>query len=95
MGNKSTVAGLVTIKSSNGPEETMNRFEAEVRGRGRGEKGVDPPPQGQDGDQHADDLDPLGNAAPPTDSWHRRFLSSPAEPDTHTTHSAQGHRPRV
>src|ERR1700761_9089023 len=34
MGNRSTGAGLVTIKSSNGPEETMNRFEAEVRGRG-------------------------------------------------------------
>jgi uncharacterized protein (DUF302 family) len=26
--------GLVTIKSSHGPEETMNRFEAEVRGKG-------------------------------------------------------------
>jgi uncharacterized protein (DUF302 family) len=26
--------GLVTIKSSHGPEETMNRFEAEVRGNG-------------------------------------------------------------
>jgi uncharacterized protein (DUF302 family) len=34
MGSESTVAGLITIKSSNGPEETMNRFEAEVRGRG-------------------------------------------------------------
>src|ERR1700759_5141393 len=34
MGNKPTVAGLVTIESSNGREETMNRFEAEVRGRG-------------------------------------------------------------
>src|SRR5262249_34616492 len=34
MGSESTVAGLTTIKSSNGPEETMNRFEAEVRGRG-------------------------------------------------------------
>ena len=34
MGSGSTVAGLITIKSSNGPEETMNRFEAEVRGRG-------------------------------------------------------------
>lgn len=34
MGSKSTVAGLVTIKSGNGPEETMNWFEAEVRGRG-------------------------------------------------------------
>jgi uncharacterized protein (DUF302 family) len=27
-------AGLTTIPSSYGPEETMNRFEAEVRGRG-------------------------------------------------------------
>lgn len=26
--------GLITIKSSNGPEVTMNRFEAEVRNRG-------------------------------------------------------------
>ena len=26
--------GLITIKSGFGPEETMNRFEAEVRGRG-------------------------------------------------------------
>jgi len=34
MGSEPTVAGLITIKSSNGPEETMNRFEAEVRGRG-------------------------------------------------------------
>jgi uncharacterized protein (DUF302 family) len=34
MGSESTVAGLITIKSSNGPEETLNRFEAEVRGRG-------------------------------------------------------------
>jgi uncharacterized protein (DUF302 family) len=34
MGSESTVAGLTTIKSRNGPEETMNRFEAEVRGRG-------------------------------------------------------------
>jgi uncharacterized protein (DUF302 family) len=34
MGSESTVAGLITIKSSNGPEETMNRYEAEVRGRG-------------------------------------------------------------
>jgi uncharacterized protein (DUF302 family) len=34
MGSESTVAGLITIKSGNGPEETMNRFEAEVRGRG-------------------------------------------------------------
>src|SRR6201985_580430 len=34
MGSETTVAGLVTIKSGNGPEETMNRFEAEVRGRG-------------------------------------------------------------
>jgi uncharacterized protein (DUF302 family) len=34
MGSESTVAGLITIRSSNGPEETMNRFEAEVRGRG-------------------------------------------------------------
>ena len=28
------VRGLTTIRSSNGPEETMNRFEAEVRARG-------------------------------------------------------------
>lgn len=28
------VDGLVTIRSSYGPEETMNRFEAEVRARG-------------------------------------------------------------
>ena len=34
MGSGSTVPGLITIKSGNGPEETMNRFEAEVRGRG-------------------------------------------------------------
>jgi uncharacterized protein (DUF302 family) len=34
MGSETTIAGLITIKSSNGPEETMNRFEAEVRGRG-------------------------------------------------------------
>src|ERR1700743_494582 len=34
MGSESTVAGLITIKSGNGPEETMNRFEAEGRGRG-------------------------------------------------------------
>src|SRR5215475_11912983 len=34
MRSEPTVAGLTTIKSSNGPEETMNRFEAEVRGRG-------------------------------------------------------------
>ena len=34
MRSETTVAGLVTIKSGNGPEETMNRFEAEVRGRG-------------------------------------------------------------
>src|ERR1700760_2931434 len=34
MGSEPMVAGLTTIKSSNGPEETMNRFEAEVRGRG-------------------------------------------------------------
>ena len=34
MASETTVAGLVTIKSGNGPEETMNRFEAEVRGRG-------------------------------------------------------------
>src|SRR6201990_357187 len=34
MGSEPTVAGLTTIKSGNGPEETMNRFEAEVRGRG-------------------------------------------------------------
>src|SRR5215475_5082476 len=34
MGIESNVAGLTTIKSNNGPEETMNRFEAEVRGRG-------------------------------------------------------------
>ena len=34
MGIGSTVVGLITIKSGNGPEETMNRFEAEVRGRG-------------------------------------------------------------
>jgi uncharacterized protein (DUF302 family) len=34
MGSETTVAGLVTIKSGNGPEETMNRLEAEVRGRG-------------------------------------------------------------
>ena len=27
-------AGLMTIRSSNGPEETMNRFEAEVKKRG-------------------------------------------------------------
>jgi uncharacterized protein (DUF302 family) len=26
--------GLITIESRNGPEETMNRFEAEVRARG-------------------------------------------------------------
>ncbi|SRR5260370_823434 len=29
-----TARGLVTIRSSYGPEETMNRFEAEVRARG-------------------------------------------------------------
>jgi uncharacterized protein (DUF302 family) len=34
MGIESTVPGLTTIKSRNGPEETMNRFEAEVRSRG-------------------------------------------------------------
>src|SRR6201995_3185463 len=34
MGIGSTVAGLITIKSGNGPEETLNRFEAEVRARG-------------------------------------------------------------
>ena len=34
MGSETTVTGLITIRSSNGPEETMNRFEAEVRGRG-------------------------------------------------------------
>ena len=34
MGSESTVAGLITIKSGNGPEETMNRFEAEVRAKG-------------------------------------------------------------
>ena len=34
MGSEPKVAGLTTIKSSNGPEETMNRIEAEVRGRG-------------------------------------------------------------
>jgi uncharacterized protein (DUF302 family) len=28
------VDGLITIESRNGPEETMNRFEAEVRARG-------------------------------------------------------------
>jgi uncharacterized protein (DUF302 family) len=28
------VDGLATIRSSHGPEETMNRFEAEVRARG-------------------------------------------------------------
>src|ERR1700688_1902444 len=28
------VDGLVTIRSSYGPEDTMNRFEAEVRARG-------------------------------------------------------------
>jgi uncharacterized protein (DUF302 family) len=34
MGSESKVAGLTTIKSRNGPEETMNRIEAEVRSRG-------------------------------------------------------------
>ncbi|MGV7214701.1 DUF302 domain-containing protein [Bradyrhizobium sp. UFLA05-112] len=29
-----TTNGLITIESRNGPEETMNRFEAEVRARG-------------------------------------------------------------
>jgi uncharacterized protein (DUF302 family) len=29
-----TANGLITIESRNGPEETMNRFEAEVRARG-------------------------------------------------------------
>jgi uncharacterized protein (DUF302 family) len=29
-----TETGLITIQSRNGPEETMNRFEAEVRARG-------------------------------------------------------------
>src|ERR1700750_1989990 len=33
MGSETTVAGLVTIKSGNGPEETMNRLEGEGRGR--------------------------------------------------------------
>jgi uncharacterized protein (DUF302 family) len=29
-----TANGLITIESRNGPEETMNRYEAEVRARG-------------------------------------------------------------
>ena len=28
------VDGLITLRSSNGPEDTMNRYEAEVRARG-------------------------------------------------------------
>ena len=31
---KMSADGLITLRSSNGPEETMNRFEAEVRKRG-------------------------------------------------------------